>query len=808
MQSIQHSPASSRVSHRVAAPALFSRRTLAPTFALLAGTISLAALLSGVACTRTNPNGQNNGITGDTLVTGNPGMEVAANAAGGGTSRSQGKTTNPDGIRSGAVSLADDAKIARITTQLLSANHYARVPVGDNLSPKVFDDFVKTLDPQRTFFLQSDLDTLTAQYRTTIVGKTVRAGDFSAAQQMYALLLKRANGQTQYATEALKRPELFTFTGTDSYTVDRETATRPATAAEAQELWKQRLRYEYLQEKLAKEKPADIVKTLTRRYTRSLSSLKELDSDDIFELYMNSIAHSLDPHTDYFGKATAETFAISMRLSLFGIGATLRAEDGYTVIEEIRPGSPAQKTKKLKAGDKVVGVAQGEDGAFVDVVDMKLNRVVEQIRGDKDTVVRLKYIPGDATDPSAREEVTIVRDEIKLDEQQAKARLEIVPQTTGKPLRVGVIDLPLFYQDSDKGKSCSADVALLLRKLQAEKVDGIILDLRNNGGGSLQEAIKLTGLFIETGPVVQVKDSQDKIRVSDDDDPSVAYAGPLVLLTSRTSASASEIVAGALQDYERAVLVGDSSSFGKGTVQAVYDLGPVMSQSGVAVADDPGQVKLTIQKFYRASGASTQLKGVVPDVVLPSLFDALKVGEVDLDHPLPYDTIKSATYRKIGAVTPVAGLLVQKSAARVSSEADFGYLKQTIARVAKAQKTKTISLNEATRRKEQADDDARTASRQKILAARAVSKSVIYPITLTDAAKPGLPKPLTPEQIRKGLLDGAKTDDTQSLTEINAQKKGKTNLPEPDITLAEAQRVLGDYVALGAAKLTAAVTKR
>ncbi|MBC8142920.1 MAG: carboxy terminal-processing peptidase [Armatimonadetes bacterium] len=785
MQSIHHS-------------SILSRQ-LARTAALFAGTLSVAALLTGTACTRAN---QNANITGDALVTGAT-MEVAANAQVGG----RGAQTNGQGVRSGTVSLADDAKIAQVATQLLSQAHYARVPVNDSLSPKVFDAFVKALDPQRTYLLASDVDALAKQYRTTIVGRTVNKGDFAAAQQMYALLLKRAGEQTQYATEALKKPSLFTFTGNDEYTVDRETADRPTTAAASQELWKQRLRYEYLQEKLSGEKPDAIVKTLTRRYERSLRSLKELDSDDIFELYMNSIAHSLDPHTDYFGKATAETFAISMKLSLFGIGATLRSEDGYTVIEEIRPGSPAQKTDKLKAGDKITGVAQGKNGAFVDVVDMKLNRVVDQIRGDKDSVVRLRYIPGDATDPSKREEVSIVRDEIKLDDQQAKARLEIVPQATGKPLRVGVIDLPLFYQDSDKGKSCSADVALLIQKLQAEKVDGVVLDLRNNGGGSLQEAIKLTGLFIESGPVVQVKDSKGDIRVSDDEDRSVSYAGPMVVLTSRTSASASEIVAGALQDYGRAVVVGDSSSFGKGTVQAVYDLGPVMSQSGASVADDPGQVKLTIQKFYRASGASTQLRGVVPDIILPSLFDALEVGEGDLENPLPYDTIESAEYRKIGAVAPVAPALVQKSAARIAGEPDFAYLKQTIARVAKAQNTKTISLNEAKRRKEQTEEEARAASRQKTLAARAASKSVVYPITLEDAAKPGLPKPLTVEQIRKGLLDGAKEDDTQSLTEINAQKKGKVTLPEPDIALAEAQRILGDYVSLGAVKLTAAVTK-
>jgi carboxyl-terminal processing protease len=476
-----------------------------------------------------------------------------------------------------------------------------------------------------------------------------------------------------------------------------------------------------------------------------------------------------------------------MRLSLFGIGATLRSEDGYTVIEDIKPGSPAQKTKKIKAGDKIVGVAQGKTGEFVDVVDMKLNRVVEQIRGAKGSVVRLKYIPGDAADPSVRQEVVIIRDEIKLEESEAKARLIVQPQPGGKAMRLGVIDLPLFYQDPEKGKSCSADVALLLEKLKQQKVDGVILDLRRNGGGSLPEAIKLTGLFIKTGPVVQVRDAEDNILVNEDKDPTVAYSGPLAVLTSRNSASASEIVAGALQDYGRAVVVGDSSSFGKGTVQAVYDLGPIMEQNSASVADDPGQLKLTIQKFYRASGASTQLKGVVPEVILPSIFDALKVGEKDLENPLPWDVVPSAKYTKVNAVAPVASELTKRSAARVASNGDFRYLKGTIARVAKAQEQKTISLNEATRRKEQDEEDARIEARQKALAARPAPKVTVYPITLSTAMKPGLPKPLTPEQVKKGLLDGA--EETAVLT-AEEKKKNKSRLPEPDVTLTEAQNVL------------------
>ncbi len=756
---------------------------------LVAGTVGVVGLLSGSACEPAAT--RSGGFTGDRLVTGTPKLQVAAREQ---VANGTAPKTTRDGVRVGTVSAEDDAKIARITSRLLEARHYAQVPVDDTLSPKVFGAFLTTLDPQRIFLLQSDVDTLATEYRDKIVGLTKDKGDFTAAQKMYALLLKRAEEQTQYVNTLLGDPTAFTFTGDDTYTINREKASRPTSADESHAIWKQRLRYEYLQEKLAKEKSADIVKTLGRRYERSLRSLRDLDSDDIFELYMNSIAHSLDPHTDYFGKATAESFSISMKLSLFGIGATLRSEDGYTVVEEIKPGSPAQATHKLKAKDKIVAVAQGKDGPFVDVVDMKLNRVVEQIRGEKDTLVRLRYIPGDASDPSKREEVTIVRDEIKLEESQAKAQIITQPQPGGKTLRLGVIDLPLFYQDTDKGKSCTKDVNTLLQKLKAEKVDGVILDLRRNGGGSLPEAISLTGLFIKSGPVVQVRDFDKTVRIDEDKDQRIAYAGPLIVLTTRNSASASEIVTGALQDYGRALVVGDATTFGKGTVQAVYDLGPVMDRNGSAVADDPGQLKLTIQKFYRASGASTQLRGVAADVVLPSVFDALKVGEKDLENPLPWDVIPSAKYTPFNEVAQFAPELARRSAARLAKDPDFVYLRSNIVRIAKLQAQKTISLNEATRRTEQDAEDARSDARQKVLASRPAPGMTIYPLTLTTAVKAGLPKPLTPEQIKKGMVTANDVATAETDTETATKKKAKSRLPEPDAALIEAERVMADYV--------------
>jgi len=778
-----------------------NRRLSLLALALFAGG---AGLLTGAGCTSTS-----HVLTGDPLAAGGATIQLAARQQLGGGNI----TSDTPNVKAGVVSPEDDAKIARLTSQLLTTSHYARKAVDDSLSPKVYDAFLDTLDPQHLLLLQSDVDSFSDQYQKTIVGLTTTRGDFSPIQKMYETMLERSKEQNDYVNSLLKDNSVFTFTGNDTFPVDRKDAPHPKTQEEARQLWKERLRYEYLQEKLGKEKPEEIVKTLSRRYERTLRTLKEYDSDDLFELYMNTITHVLDPHTDYFGKASAENFGITMKLSLYGIGARLRSEDGFTVVDDITPGSPAQATKKLKSGDKIVGVAQGADGAFVDVVDMKLNRVVEQIRGPKGSTVRLKIVPADAADPSKREEVVIVRDEIKLEESAAKAYLieapNTLPQIPGKTMRIGVINLPLFYMDPDTGKSCSADVALLLAKLKAEKANGVILDLRGNGGGSLPESIQMAGLFIKQGPVVQVRDPSGRIKVDEDRDPSVTYDGPLAVLTSRGSASASEIVTGALQDYGRAIVIGDQSSYGKGTVQALVNLAPIMEQNNISVADDPGQLKLTTQKFYRASGSSTQLKGVTPDVILPSVYDALKVGEKDSPNALPWDTVPAARYQKLNRVAPYVAELDKRSAARIATDPDFAYLKQTIARVAKVQDEKTVTLNEVERRKEQDEEDKRIEARQKTLVARPAPPITVYVLTLKDAVKPGLPKPLTADQIKKGIgqADASMDDESPKPTPSTKGVKDKPRLPEPDITLTEASRILQDYIVLSTGKPTPVVKR-
>jgi carboxyl-terminal processing protease len=699
-----------------------------------------------------------------------------------------------DGQPSKAASAEDDARIAMIVARLMGDQHYSRRPMDDALSSRLLDRYLDALDPQHLYFYQSDVQAF-EKYRNQL-DDLILKGDTTPAQEIFDVFKQRMEEQVAFVQDALKT-EKFEFNGDDTYTVDRKKIPRPASEDEAKTLWRSRLRYEYLDRKLAKEKPEEIVKTLGRRYSRlERAFTKEFDSDDVLELYLTTLTHVYDPHSDYFGKATTENFGIQMKLSLFGVGAQLQSEDGYTKIVELTPGGPALKSGKLHPGDRIVAVAQGLDGEPVDVVDMKIDRVVEMIRGPKGTTVRLTIIPADAPDTSTRKTVTLLRDEIKLEEQAAKAQLVELPGPGAAKTRVGIIDLPSFYQDPDKGKSATEDVKALLTKLKAEGVSGIILDLRRNGGGSLQEAISLTGLFIKEGPVVQVRDPSGRVQVDSDEDPGVAYDGPLVVLTSRLSASASEIVAGALQDYGRALLVGDASTFGKGTVQAVISLGPIMQRLGRTTAQDPGSLKLTVQKFYRASGSSTQLRGVVPDITLPSLTDSLDIAEKSLDNPLPWDEIKSAEYRKENRVQPFVAQLKSRSATRLAADKDFGYLRQQIAQTKKMVDQKAVSLNEQKRSAERNEAEARQKARQKELALRSPDVIKIYPLTLRDATRPGLPAPVTAKQLadatQQRTAARARVDDASTDGEDDTSSK----YPERDILMDETERILLDYIAL------------
>ncbi|GAB4466038.1 MAG: carboxy terminal-processing peptidase [Armatimonadaceae bacterium] len=681
---------------------------------------------------------------------------------------------------------SDNSRIARVVASLLYQGHYSQQPLDAAMSARFMERLLEELDPQHIFFLQSDLKEFD-EYRKSLAELTAK-GDVSPASAIFARFKERVAQQTAYSAEVAKTGD-FTFAGKDTFLLDRSEVAHPATLDEARKLWRERVRYEYLQEKLNGSKPDQIVKDLTRRYDRTARAVRELDEYDIAERYLTSLAHAYDPHTDYLGKSSTEAFNINfIRLSLFGIGAQLVSEDGYTKIVELIPGGPAERGGELKPGDRIVSVAQGKDGQPVDVVDMKIDKVVEMIRGPKDTVVCLTVIPAGAPDPSVRKTISIVRDKVKIEEQEAKGRIIEMPDASGKMTRVGVIDLPTFYMDPQTGKGATTDIAAILKKFEEQNVSGVILDLRRNGGGLLTEAVTLTGLFIKQGPVVQVKDFTGRVRVESDRNPAVAYDGPLVVLTSRFSASASEIVAGALQDYGRAVVVGDGSTYGKGTVQVVQPLEELMQDNNLKTTVNPGTLHLTVQKFYRASGASTQLKGVTPDIVLPAATDALEVGEKYMKFPLPWDTIESAKYEKTNRVTPYLAQLKQRSQQRLASDADFKYLVEQVARTKENITEKTVSLNEKERREELNEAKARAALRRKQLAQRKDSGERYYMISVKDARKPGLPTAMTANQLL-AANKRERADDEEN-------KNDELDVPEIDFHLEEGKRILRDYINL------------
>ncbi len=783
--------------------------------------------------------------------------------------------------------------VAQLAARSLERFHFSRMKFKDEISARLFERYLEALDPQKVYFLQSDYEDFSARYKTHLDELTMNEKDVQPAYEIFNRFLQRFDEQYAEVTHLLKT-EKFTFDGDDRVLVNRKDEERPKDLEAARKLWRNRLRYEYLSEKLnqteipvlvtnawrkiaggtpgsaadvsAGRLPAafhpplgtnavteleallgkehskfitaqvdsgkwkrrqdlaaylqehlpagrelEIVDKLTHRYNRTLRTLKQYEQDEVLQLYLDSLAHSYDPHSDYFGKSELDSFSIQMGLTLFGIGATLQSEDGYTVIRNVVPGSPAEKSKQIKVGDKIVAVAQGDDGEWVDVVDEKLKRVVEQIRGPKGTRVRLTVVPAGG-DNAGRKLVSIVRDEVKLEDSEAKARLVELTGPGGRTVRVGVIDLPSFYASFPVGtgknatikKSTTADVSKLLKKLAAEKVEGVVLDLRRNGGGSLEEAVNLTGLFIKSGPVVQVKESNGRVVQDEDTDPSVLYDGPLMVLTSRFSASASEIVAGALQDYGRAIIVGDTSTHGKGTVQTIQELGMFLPDSSI----HPGAVKLTIRKFYRASGESTQLKGVVPDLVLPSINNLLDVGESSLTNALPWDTIPPADFEKVNRIQPYIGLLRDRSSNRLAGDRDWAYVKQDMELYSKRQAEKSLVLNYVQRVHERDLDKARAEARKKELSARGEKEPTTFELTLKLADQPGLPAPMTRSNVvatSRGDLrlldkDPAKDDTAASgsVHKVRTADDEDADEEEPstamDVHLREAERILLDLI--------------
>ncbi len=657
----------------------------------------------------------------------------------------------PTGLAAKYKSDPNDPRIAYVTAMLLGQYQYLQRPLDTELSERFFDGYVNSLDPRHENFLQSDLAQFSI-YRTNLDALTTSGSvaDLTPAYAVYERLTERLQQHNDYANELLKQDK-FKFTADDNIQIDRRHEPFPKDLDAAKELWKQRLRYEYLQEKLAAEisetngnvvvkLPAgagtNILDTLTRRYRWSMHAMTNMDGDAILQVYLEALAHAYDPHTDYFSAPKAQDFSIEMSLSLFGIGAQLREDDGYCKIMELVPGGPAAKSKLLNPDDRIVAVAQGNKPP-VDVVDMELEKVVQLIRGPKDTEVRLTISP--VTDRASRHVVTLVRDEIKMENGETKAQLIVLPD--GK--KIGVLDVPSFYAPigPSGGQSyVSVDTAKLIKKLKAEKVDGIVLDLRSNPGGSLEESVKFTGLFIKDGPVVQARDSDGQVAVDSDPDPRVLYDGPLVVMINRFSASAAEITAAALQDYGRAIIVGDTSTHGKGTIQSLNSLRPFVWPATATATNDPGQLKITKGKFYRITGASTQLKGVVSDIVLPDGLDHSPfVGETALDNPLPWDTIQPANFTKLNRVQPYLDELRSQSAARIATNQDFAYINQDIAEYEKIQEDRTATINEQTAIKEREDVVAKNKTRETERKSRPVPEAKIYDLTVENSGDPGLP---------------------------------------------------------------------
>ncbi len=725
-----------------------------------------------------------------------------------------------------------DGRIAYVTARILEQVQMSRQPFDDTVSSKLLDEYLEAFDPQHLHFTQADLAQF-EKYRYRLDNLTLTSqfiADTSPGAEIFNRYMERLQQRVAYAQELLAK-EKFRFDGDDQIQVNRREAPYPKDLTEARKLWRERLRYEYLQEKLGKmdtkkKKPSatagtnappksidqEIVDTLKHRYERTLRTFVDWDDQDMLQVYLSTLARVYDPHSDYMGKEQLDTFAIGMNLSLFGIGAELLSEDGYCTIRRVMPEGPAEKSNKIKVNDRIVAVAQSNQPP-VDIVDMNLTKAVQLIRGPKGTEVRLTVVP--AEDRSTRKVVSLIRDEIKLEEQQAKAKLIELPDANGSRTRIGVIDLPSFYAPFDPNNTrgdadsrrTSEDVAKLLKKLKEQDVAGVVLDLRRNGGGSLEEAIRLTGLFIKEGPVVQIKDSES-VQVDADTDPAVIYGGPLIVLTSRFSASASEILAGALQDYGRALVVGDISTHGKGTVQSVQSLRPYMKAGMLSFTNEPGALKLTIKKFYRASGASTQLKGVTPDIILPSIFNESKdIGESSLHNAMPWDTIPSAEYQRVDMVAAFLPELRNRSALRVAADKDFDYVREDIAHFKKMQADKTISLNEKDRLKEKHEADARKKARDKERLARPEPGEKAYEITMKLADKPGLPPPVQKtNSVAKadgGELPGAQAlaaagngDPGSAAASQDDDEEDDANAPVVDATLNETRNILLDYVSL------------
>ena len=690
--------------------------------------------------------------------------------------------------------------VAMSVGRLLEEGHYTRQKLNEEVSKKFLQTYLEMLDFSHLFFTQEDVNTITAKYANSMAGD-VLMGTLKPAYEIYALYTKRVDERVAKIKELLKQP--MDFKNDATVELSRQKSPWPKNQAEADQLWRGRIANELLQEHLSEHPIEPAPQLVSRRYERVAKNVHEQDKDEQMKLFLDALAQAYDPHSEYLSKADMKNFSINMGLSLVGIGAMLRSEDGYAKIESLVPGGPAQTDGKLKVGDRITAVAQGQS-EYVDVREMRLDKVVEMIRGKKGTRVRLLVLPSDAADPSRRKNVELVRDEIKLKDQEARADIIIKKDENGEPIKLGWLTLPSFYADMDRHqKSTTRDVLALLKRLKRENIAGLVVDLRKNGGGSLEEALSLTGLFLKSGPIVQTKDYNGTIRISSDPDSGIAYAGPMVVLTSRQSASASEIFAAALQDYGRAVVVGDKNTFGKGTVQTILPIGRFASLLG-SHTDEDGALKLTIQKFYRVAGGSTQLHGVTSDIVLPSLSDLPEFGEGALKNALPYDEVTKAKYGKWSDNHSLfIEQLRRRSEERVKGDPEFHYVTEDMNRLRHKIDENRISLNEDVRKKELADDKLRKETRSKERLARNQEEPSIYRVTLDTVDKPNLQLIMYPGKLAEAKKNGAvpKLDsnaapDADSDLPDTGAADGDNKDPLVDAERDEALNIVADLVQL------------
>lgn len=654
-------------------------------------------------------------------------------------------------IRTNFAPEPEHSDVSRLVGQILSSGHYQPAALNDDFSAKVFDNYLKDLDYSRSYFLAADVAEF--NFYRSLVDDAIQSGNVEFAFTMYNRFLQRINNRIQYTYKILNGDSI-NFNTPDSFQVKREEAPWCKDEKELDNLWDKKIKYELVGLKASGKNWKDMTDVIRKRYENLEKQLIKTQSEDIYSYFMNAVTETVDPHTNYFSPKQGDDFKINTSQALEGIGATLQTENDYTKIRELVKGGPAERSKLLKVGDRIVSVGQGKDGEMLDIVGWRIDDVVSKIRGPKGSIVRLGILGADEPSNAAPHIIQLERDKIKLEDQTAKGEIQKI-KNKGKEYKVAVITLPSFYYDfagAQKGEknfsSTTRDVRRLIENFKADTIDAVVLDLRNNGGGSLLEAINLTGLFIKSGPVVQVRNSDGSIKVEQDYDNSVTWSGPLAVLVNRFSASASEILAGAIQDYKRGIIIGENT-FGKGTVQNVIDLGQYIAlPNGKRV----GQVKLTLAKFYRINGSSTQLKGVKPDIEFPSIYADKEYGEEASKYALAWDQINTSRFEPVGMKDNVTLSLYNLHKARMKSNTEYNYLLDDVVGYRAYRLREYATLNLEQLKKEQDEQTKKNKER---------------------------------EEARKKLLNNPKDE----------QEKY-------DLILRESEQILVDFIVLGGDKLT------